>query len=77
MINKIVGNKAGINFINKRKWDKKERLLASFEKAKRLLGYSPKKEFEQGLMETVKWFKENWDKIEETINIKNYEKKNN
>jgi UDP-glucose 4-epimerase len=64
MINKAVGNEAGIKFSQKRKWDTKIRLLASIDKAKRLVGYEPKTKFKDGLMNTINWFKENW------INIK-------
>lgn len=38
--------------------------LASMEKAKRLIGYEPKTGFKEGLMKTVDWFRENWEKIE-------------
>lgn len=33
MINQMVENDAGINFVNRRKWDTKSRLLASIDKA--------------------------------------------
>ncbi|MDY6843644.1 MAG: NAD-dependent epimerase/dehydratase family protein [Thermodesulfobacteriota bacterium] len=65
MINQTLKNKAGIKFVQKRKWDTKSRLLASIEKAKNLIGYEPKTEFESGLKDTINWFKENWENIEE------------
>lgn len=65
-INEIVGNKAGINFIERRKWDTKPRLLASIEKAKDLLGYEPSIKFCEGLRNTIEWFKQNWDNIEKS-----------
>ena len=64
MINEITGNKAGIKFVSRRKWDTKSRLLASVDKAKELVGYEPKTPFEDGLKETIKWFREKWDNIE-------------
>jgi len=64
MINEIVGNDAGVKFVSRRKWDTKNRLLASIDKAKELVGYKPKIKFKEGLMNTIDWFKENWDKIE-------------
>ena len=66
MINELTGNDAGILFKPRRKWDTKSRLLASIEKAHKLIGYEPKMEFKEGLKQTVQWFKENWDKIEKS-----------
>lgn len=63
-INEIVGNKAGINFIQKRKWDTKPRLLACIDKAKKVLGYEPSIRFDEGLKNTIGWFKGNWNSIE-------------
>ncbi len=64
MINEVTGNKAGIRFAARRKWDTKSRLLASIEKAHRLIGYEPKTPFEEGLQNTIRWFRDNWDRIE-------------
>ncbi|HEY76425.1 MAG TPA: NAD-dependent epimerase/dehydratase family protein [Thermoflexia bacterium] len=64
MINEATGNKAGIRFAARRKWDTKSRLLASIDRARRLIGYEPKTSFEKGLRRTVQWFRDNWDKIE-------------
>ena len=66
MINDITGNTAPIEFLERRKWDTKTRLLASVEKAKGLIGYEPNTSFEEGLKNTVEWFKENWDRIEKS-----------
>ena len=63
-VNELTGNKAGLKYIPRRKWDTKDRLWASIEKAKGLIGYEPKTEFKEGLKHTVDWFKENWNKIE-------------
>lgn len=69
MINEAVGNKAGINFIQRRKWDTKSRLLASIDKAKTLIGYTPKTAFHKGLMQTIHWFKDNWKNIEQSASF--------
>lgn len=64
MINQATGNKAGIKFAQRRKWDTKDRLLASIDRARELIGYEPKISFEEGLKNTIDWFKENWDRID-------------
>jgi len=62
-INAAVGNAAGIRHAERRKWDTKLRLLASVDKARRLIGYNPNTDFDGGLKATIDWFKENWDRI--------------
>ena len=62
-INQLTGNKAGFTYTDRRKWDTKSRLLASIERAKDLLGYDPLTTFEEGLSQTIQWFKDNWDAI--------------
>jgi nucleoside-diphosphate-sugar epimerase len=63
MINELTGNKAGLLYTDRRKWDTKSRLLASVDRAKDLLGYDPKTTFDDGLRTTIQWFKDNWDDI--------------
>ncbi len=53
MINEATGNKAGIRFAQRRKWDTKSRLLASIDKARQLIGYEPHTPFEVGLQHTI------------------------
>ena len=62
-INKLTGNKAGFSLTDRRKWDTKSRLLASIDKARDLLGYDPQTKFEEGLIKTIQWFKDNWENI--------------
>ena len=62
-INQLTGNKTGLVHTGRRKWDTKSRLLASIDRAKDLLGYDPKTTFEEGLGQTIQWFRENWDAI--------------
>ena len=64
MVNRLVGNGNGIIFVERRKWDTKDRLLASIDKARRILGYEPKTSFEEGLKNTIQWFRDNWDNIQ-------------
>jgi nucleoside-diphosphate-sugar epimerase len=66
-INEITGNDAGIVFKERRGWDKKTRLLASIDKAKHTLGYSPTKDFRKGLLDTHKWFQDRWKEITESV----------
>jgi UDP-glucose 4-epimerase len=62
-INELTGNKAGITRAEPRAWDTKKRLLASVEKARDLLEYAPRTDFETGLANTIRWFRENWGNI--------------
>lgn len=64
IVNELIGNKAGIKFVSRRKWDTKSRLLASVERAEELIRYQPKTSFEEGLKTTIDWFKEKWGLIE-------------
>ena len=64
MINEATENKAGVQFVSRRKWDTKKRLLASIELAGELIGYKPTMPFEKGLERTIQWFRDNWEKIE-------------
>ena len=65
----LTGNDAGIAFKERRDWDKKNRLLASTEKAKRVLGYEAKTEFRTGLKNVYAWFRENWREIEQSASF--------
>lgn len=62
-VNVLTGNKAGIAYAERRKWDTKSRLRASIDKARELLGYDPQTSFEEGLKQNILWFEENWDQI--------------
>lgn len=63
MINRLTGNKAGVHYLPRRKWDTKTRILASIERARTEIGYEPKTDFEEGLKNTIQWFRDNWDRI--------------
>jgi len=64
MVNEATNNKAGIHLATRRKWDTKSRLLASIDRARTLIGYNPSTSFEKGLQHTIKWFHDNWNRIE-------------
>jgi nucleoside-diphosphate-sugar epimerase len=63
MVNRLTGNKAGILRTERRVWDTKKRLLACVDRARELLGYEPRMQFDEGMNRTVQWFKENWEQI--------------
>jgi len=62
-VNELTHNDAGIVFKERRNWDRKTRLLASIEKARRILKYEPKTPFKTGLKQVHLWFEKNWDNI--------------
>jgi nucleoside-diphosphate-sugar epimerase len=64
LVNKVTGNKSQILYKPKRKWDTKARLLASIEKAEKLIQYKPIGDFEKGFMHNIEWFRDNWSTIE-------------
>ncbi len=68
-INELTGNDAGIVFKERRNWDKKNRLLASIKKAKKILGYEPMMDFREGLEHVHDWFVENWLNIAESADF--------
>lgn len=63
-VNAMVGNASGIKYLERRKWDTKSRLRASVDRAKELLGYEPRTQFEEGLETTVQWFRDHWEEIQ-------------
>jgi UDP-glucose 4-epimerase len=64
IVNDLSGNNSGIKYTERRDWDAKTCLLSSIGKAHDILGYKPKKGFENGLKSTYQWFVENWGNIE-------------
>jgi len=65
-INEETGNTAGVRYLERRRWDTKERLLGSVDKAKSVLGWEPRTEFRDGLRRTVEWFRTHWSEIQRT-----------
>ena len=62
-VNRITGSSAGYFLSKPREWDKKKRLRASIEKARRVIGYEPGMDFTKGLAMTGSWFRDNWKEI--------------
>lgn len=62
-INGLTGNKAGVSFIERRKWDTILKRIPNCEKAKKLLDFNPKIEIDRGLEFTYKWFLNNQENI--------------
>jgi len=65
LVNETTENKADLIYKPKRKWDTKPRLLASIEKAQKLINYRPIVEFKDGFMKNIEWFRANWEIIED------------
>jgi len=65
-VNKLTNNSAGINYIERRNWDVKTRLLSCIDKSRKVLGYEPQITFFEGLRKTYEWFNANWDNIEKS-----------
>ena len=65
----LTGNEAGIVYKERRDWDKKNRLLASIKKARKVLGYEPNMDFREGLKHVHAWFKENEANIRNVQNL--------
>lgn len=55
-INNLTGNKAGVRYVERRKWDFVKKRTAIYEKAKRILGYQPTIDIDEGLKRTYAWF---------------------
>ena len=62
-INRLTGNAAGVVRRERRHWDTNDRLWASIDYAKELLGYEPRTQIDEGLERTAEWFEHNWDAI--------------
>ena len=63
-INRLTENSAGCRKAPARSWDKKQRILASVEKAKECLEFEASVFLEEGLSQTVEWFQQNWEMVE-------------
>ena len=69
LVNRLTGNSAGVTLVPRRRWDTKARVWASIERARELIGYEPSTSFECGLERTLKWFRSNWARIEESASF--------
>lgn len=66
MVLEFTDSKAGIEYKQRRDWDKKTHLLSSTDKAKRILKFKNKVTFKEGLENTYQWFVDNWDNIKKS-----------
>lgn len=64
MVNEIMGNRSGVEFVARRDWDKIVRRKASIEKARRVLGYEPRTKIKDGIKRAYNWIIENRERIE-------------
>lgn len=64
MVNELVGNSNGVEFIARREWDKITRRRAPIEKARKVLGYEPQVKMKEGIKRTYDWITKNLEKIE-------------
>jgi len=65
MVNEITGNSNGVEYIPRRDWDKITKRRASIEKAKKVLGYDPQMNMNEGVKRAYDWIMENHAHIEE------------
>lgn len=65
-VNSLTGNPEGINYVARRNWDAKTKLLSSIDKAKDILDYKPTVSFDDGLKRVHNWFTDNWENIEDS-----------
>ncbi|MFC2017362.1 NAD-dependent epimerase/dehydratase family protein [Chloroflexota bacterium] len=63
MVNNLIGNDKGIEFVSRRDWDKITKRRASIEKARKVLGYEPRTKINDGIKKTFDWIVENQGKI--------------
>ncbi len=66
MVNELTENPAGIALRERRNRDHQRRLLGYVTKAGEVLDYEPRARFAEGLEQTVGWFRDNWNQINET-----------
>jgi len=68
LINKILNNESGLQFLPRRKWDTMIKKIGSYKLANQILNYSPKVGLYEGLVRTVDWMRKNWVNIQKSIN---------
>lgn len=68
-VNRLTGNAAGVAIVGHRKWDNKSRIQASLERSRKVLGYDPVMDFDRGLLQTIEWFKANWEAIDRSASF--------
>lgn len=66
MVNQKVGNSNGVEYRERRDWDKIVRRCASVDKARQLLGYEPKTNAKEAIDKIYDWFIANKENIEKS-----------
>ncbi|XVN43514.1 MAG: NAD-dependent epimerase/dehydratase family protein [Candidatus Rickettsia vulgarisii] len=67
LINNITGNSTGVLDTEARSWDRSGKRFADTTKSDKELGFKAKVSLEEGLERTVKWTKDHFDEIRNTI----------
>lgn len=69
IIKEVTGSHSNIVFKPSRNWDKVKDRLSDTSRSVKDLGYDPKVRIREGLEKTIKWYKDNYDKVK---SLKNY-----
>jgi nucleoside-diphosphate-sugar epimerase len=69
IIKSVTGSQSNIVFKPARNWDKVKDRVSNLTHSKAVLNYQPKVTIQEGLEKTIKWYKDNYDKVK---SLKNY-----
>lgn len=69
IIKEVTGSNSNIVFKPARNWDKVKDRVSDTSKSASELGYAPAVKIREGLEKTIKWYKDNYDKVK---SLKNY-----
>ncbi len=69
IINEKTDNPSGIQILDKRKWDTRDKIIGDTEKCSQILKFTPSTGLEQGIEKTILWFRENWKEINNNNNF--------
>ncbi len=64
LINRKTLNASGTYILKKRKWDAREKITGSNRLSMEILKFQPSFPLEQGIDQTIAWFRDNWSTIE-------------
>ena len=69
IIKEVAESQSNLVFKPARNWDKVKDRVSDLSKSASELGYTPKVNIREGLEKTIKWYKDNYDKVK---SLKNY-----
>jgi nucleoside-diphosphate-sugar epimerase len=69
IIKEVAESQSNLVFKPARNWDKVKDRVSDLSKSASELGYAPKVNIREGLEKTIKWYKDNYDKVK---SLKNY-----